>query len=416
MSEANKQDPSVNNQTNTDVATTTAGTFVEDTSSENTATEETEDPSVDSDTENTTTEATENTETSNVDPVPVNDADADVVYIKQVGNVVFKKSNLILLSWFLVVYILAYFVLGMFFGSSAVSNFQANVGRLIDFMFLCGFLLYVFTYYYYVPESKFKEDVQSTYEDTIAYLNNSMSLLTTTLFIITFYTIVYLFRIPMSYDAKPIFISLIENTAWIGLLLVSIISFFKHVLGVPMDDLFDKLNPFSKKEEPEESEIVIEEDEVFNVSNNLYTYEDAQAVCSAFGAKIANYDQIENAYNNGAEWCSYGWSEDQMAYFPTQKSTWDKLQKKPKHKNNCGRPGVNGGYIANPYVKFGVNCYGKKPKATDADIDRLNAKQNQVFPKSKKDKELDEKVKHWKENADKLLQINSYNNNQWSRY
>ena len=153
-----------------------------------------------------------------------------------------------------------------------------------------------------------------------------------------------------------------------------------------MDDLFDKLNPFSKKEEPEESEIVIEEDEVFNVSNNLYTYEDAQAVCSAFGAKIANYDQIENAYNNGAEWCSYGWSEDQMAYFPTQKSTWDKLQKKPKHKNNCGRPGVNGGYIANPYVKFGVNCYGKKPKATDADIDRLNAKQNQVFPKSKKDR------------------------------
>lgn len=341
----------------------------------------------------------------------------DAEFFNKIGKIVFQKSNAILLIWFLAIYILAYFILGMFFGAGTdVSNFQKNLGRLVDFIFLGGFLMYAFTYYYSAPEGKFNKDLQTAYDETINYLNQTMSLLTTTLFIITLYIIVYLFRIPMSSDAKPLIISLIENTAWIGLLLVAIISFFKHVLGVPMDDFFNKINPFAKAEEPTELVPDVPQDEVFNISNNLYTYDDAQAVCSAFGAKIATYDQIETAYNNGAEWCSYGWSADQMAFFPTQKNTWDNLQKNPKQKNNCGRPGVNGGYIANPYLKFGVNCYGKKPKPTDADMNRLDAKQNQVFPKSPADKELDEKVKYWKDNADKLLQINSYNTKQWSQY
>ena len=352
--------------------------------------------------------------------ITVNIETDDAEFFKKVGTVVFQKSNAILLIWFLAIYILVYFVLGMFFGTGTdVSNFQKNLGRLVDLIFLGGLLVYAFVYYYSSPEGKFNQDIQSAYEETIHYLNRTMSLLTTTLFIATLYIIVYLFRIPMSSEAKPLFISLIENTAWIGLLLVAIISFFKHVLGVPLDDFFDKINPFAKeKEEPTELTPTPEvaQDEVFNISNNLYTYEDAQAVCSAFGAKIATYDQIESAYNNGAEWCSYGWSADQMAFFPTQKNTWDNLQKNPKQKNNCGRPGVNGGYMANPYMKFGVNCYGKKPKPTEADMNRLDAKQNQVFPKSPADKELDEKVKYWKENADKLLQINSYNTNKWSQY
>ena len=61
--------------------------------------------------------------------------------------------------------------------------------------------------------------------------------------------------------------------------------------------------------------------QVFNVSGNDYTYEEGKALCKAYGAKLATYSQIENAYKSGAEWCNYGWSADQMAYFPTQKST-----------------------------------------------------------------------------------------------
>ena len=173
--------------------------------------------------------------------------------------------------------------------------------------------------------------------------------------------------------------------------------------------------------------------EVFNVSNNRYTYEDAQAICKAYDSKLATYDQIEKAYNNGAEWCNYGWSAGQMILFPTQKATWEKLQKDDENvaaascangkvnpnaqsrKNNCGRPGVNGGYIANPYVRFGVNCFGKKPAATDADRVRMNARENKVHPKTPAQSELEKKVDYWKENADKLLQLNAYSTTAWNK-
>jgi hypothetical protein len=102
-----------------------------------------------------------------------------------------------------------------------------------------------------------------------------------------------------------------------------------------------------------------------------------------------------------------------MILFPTQKDTWKKLQGNPKHKNDCGRPGVNGGYIANPYVKFGVNCYGTKPPPTADDLNRMTAKQNQVYPLSEADKALQAKVDYWKNNTDKL-KLNSYNNTKWS--
>ena len=157
-------------------------------------------------------------------------------------------------------------------------------------------------------------------------------------------------------------------------------------------------------------------DEVFNISNNLYTYEDAQNICSAYGAKLATYDEIEDAYNKGAEWCNYGWSESQMAYFPTQKSTWNTLQKSERHKNNCGRPGVNGGYMANPNIKFGVNCFGKNPVASDSDKARLNTQQTQLSPITPEEALINDKVKYWKDNADKLLVVNSYNRKKWSAY
>lgn len=102
--------------------------------------------------------------------------------------------------------------------------------------------------------------------------------------------------------------------------------------------------------------------EVFNIPQNIYTYDNAEALCKAYGAELATYDQIESAYKSGAEWCNYGWSADQMAFYPTQKTTWQKLQKIKGHKHDCGRPGINGGYIKNPNVRFGVNCYGNKPK------------------------------------------------------
>jgi len=156
--------------------------------------------------------------------------------------------------------------------------------------------------------------------------------------------------------------------------------------------------------------------EVFNISNNVFTYEDAQAVCKVFDSRLATYDEIENAYKDGGEWCNYGWSDNQSIYFPTQKSTWDKLQKTKNHKNDCGRPGINGGYIENANTRFGVNCYGAKPKATTNDLKFMETKKSTPVPKTKEEIVTDLKVKLFKENRDKLLRLNAFNGAKWSEY
>lgn len=106
------------------------------------------------------------------------------------------------------------------------------------------------------------------------------------------------------------------------------------------------------------------EPQVFNVSENLYNYKDAEAVCKVFNSELATIEQLVDAYTKGADWCNYGWLKGGLAYYPTQQSTWEKLQKNDPHKRNvCGDPGLNGGdFSDNPNMLFGVNCYGVKPQ------------------------------------------------------
>ena len=151
--------------------------------------------------------------------------------------------------------------------------------------------------------------------------------------------------------------------------------------------------------------------QVFHVPGNEYTYDDAKDVCKAFDARLASYDEVEKAYGNGGEWCSYGWSENQMALFPTQKNTWNKLQNIKGHENDCGRPGINGGFIANPDVRFGINCYGFKPKITSAEADDM--KTASVYPKTLKDIEKQKRVAYWQTKLSDIL-VSPFNTDVWS--
>tara|TARA_Y100000591_G_scaffold333321_1_gene375698 strand:- start:615 stop:1526 length:912 start_codon:yes stop_codon:yes gene_type:complete len=153
-------------------------------------------------------------------------------------------------------------------------------------------------------------------------------------------------------------------------------------------------------------------EQVFNIPGNNYTYEDAKALCKAYDAKLASYHEIYDAYKKGANWCNYGWSKDQMAFFPTQKHVWKKLQKIKGHEHDCGRIGINGGYIANPNVRFGVNCYGNKPAITSKESKLMN---NQtLYPKSLEDYEIDKKASEYKKNLKNIL-VSPFNNNNWSK-
>jgi hypothetical protein len=333
----------------------------------------------------------------------------------------FHQSNIILIVWFLAIYLIAYFALGYFFNKGdTAGTFQTALGRMLDFIILGVIIIFLFSSYYSTTESERQKMASDFTTNTENYVNDPFALFFTGLFIVIFYVVIYLFRIPMTADSKPVSINIIETIAWLFFVFLVFVNFFKYVMGVSITDMFDRI---WNRKQPDDIPVrdlsgndqkPTSGDEVFNVSNNLYTYEDAQAVCKAYGAELATYDQIENAYNGGAEWCNYGWSDGQMIYFPTQKETWQKLQSDPKRKNNCGRPGINGGYMANPYIKFGVNCFGKKPKANTDDLARM--KNSQLTPKTPEDIALDAKVNYWKSNADKMLQLSSFNKNKWSEY
>ena len=101
-----------------------------------------------------------------------------------------------------------------------------------------------------------------------------------------------------------------------------------------------------------------------------------------------------------------------MALFPTQQKTWDLLQKKKGHENDCGRPGVNGGFIDNKMVKFGVNCYGIKPNPTSSELSLMNS--TSTIPKTKEELLLEKRVKYFKNNIEKIL-ISPFNNELWSK-
>jgi hypothetical protein len=345
---------------------------------------------------------------------------------------IFNKSNIALIAWFLAIYIVVYCFFGILFRrTDTVNSYETKLGSLIDiiFLFVSGF--FIVTTYFTISTNDKIALLQNTYDWSVNFIEEPFSIFATLIFAFFFYAAVYLFRVPMTYDTRPIFIYFIECIVWLFAFLIILYDFFKYVLHISLSDIFDKLDLLHYFPEgvPTAAAAVSSpvdlsgaptaapnpKNEVFNISNNLYTYDDAAAVCSAYGAKVATYDQIENAYNNGAEWCNYGWSEGQMGYFPTQKSTWETLQKNPIHKNDCGRPGVNGGYFANPNLKFGVNCYGKKPNPTDADLTMLSGKQNNIVPATPEEIELENKINYWKQNPG-LMQVNSYNNKQWSQY
>lgn len=152
--------------------------------------------------------------------------------------------------------------------------------------------------------------------------------------------------------------------------------------------------------------------QVFNIPDNIYNYSQAKALCKAYGAELATYPQMEEAYEKGADWCNYGWSADQLALFPTNIKTWEKLRKIKGHENACGRAGINGGYIANPNVQFGVNCYGEKPKITGTEQILMN--NSSIFPQTVDELKMEKKINKFKNKLNDIL-ISPFNENNWSQ-
>lgn len=147
--------------------------------------------------------------------------------------------------------------------------------------------------------------------------------------------------------------------------------------------------------------------QVFNIHRNIYTFSEAEPLCRAYGAELATYDQVKDAYNAGADWCNYGWVKGQMAVYPTQKETYEKLQHGPESEQmSCGSPGINGGYFPNAEQRFGVNCYGARPAESALD-ERVQMAENS-------DITYDREVNKFRSELGGIA-VNPWNGQQWSQ-
>jgi len=340
---------------------------------------------------------------------------------------IFSQSSIVFIFWFLAIYFIIYFVLGIFFNRNASdANSPLRIARILDAIIFLFIILFIISSLSNLKYEDIKPNIIKKLHEFEDFGENPYSIFTIIIFIIVFYAIIYLIRLPMDSLSKPVSVMLIETIAILLFVVILISDFFKYMLKVDLLSLiiegiiefinYVSIEPTSKPTpKPTATEKpVLEGDEVFNIRNNLYTYDEAKSVCSIYGAKLANYDQLEKSYNDGGEWCNYGWSDGQMALFPTQKDTWNNLQKSDKTKNACGRPGINGGYIKNKNMRFGVNCYGKKPKPSDKEKSLMNANIEDKIPESDSDKALRKKIEIWKNNSDKILLLKSFNKKDWT--
>jgi len=147
--------------------------------------------------------------------------------------------------------------------------------------------------------------------------------------------------------------------------------------------------------------------QVFNVNRNVYRFSDAEPLCRAFGAELATYDQVKDAYKAGADWCNYGWVKGQLAVYPTQQETYDKLQSGPENaRMSCGIPGINGGHFPNEDQRFGVNCYGPRPVETALDQKIQEADHSNIA--------FDREVNRFKAERDTIA-VTPWSSKQWSQ-
>ena len=351
---------------------------------------------------------------------------------------IFNESHVVHLLWFVLLYIIVYVFFGEFLKRSGDTAADVTMSRTFDYLALFWGIAFT-VYLYYDSNEETKANLFEALMDwTINFYDDPLSIFSVSLFMIAFYAIVMLMRVPMGSGLKPYTVELIESKGWILIATLLICYFFKYVLKINLMDIFrdPKVSqlwkstlsdsPVGEEDEEKTTDATADEakdpvkpvakKEVFNVSNNHFNYREAQAVCKAYDARLATYDEIEDSYKDGGEWCNYGWSADQMAFFPTQKGTWEKLQQSdPRLKNRCGRPGVNGGHIPNPRMKFGANCYGVKPAASALELAQMKTSLESNVPKTPEENLLDKKAEYYRQNADKL-KLNSFNRSKWSYY
>jgi cytochrome bd-type quinol oxidase subunit 2 len=194
----------------------------------------------------------------------------------------FTKSNVIIIMWFIGFYIVVSLIMGLTSTNYSLPNNRIVIAtRMLDFVVLIFTVITLIVTYFYKTESekeKLVEDIYSGFTDSV---DNPTTMVMVGVFLAVLYMLVMILGIPMDQN-KPVTIRLLENFAWIYFSILVIALFFKFVLKISVRDFLTKMfdNTWNKKDEtPVADKKSDSKEEVFNIATNIYTYDDAQAVC-----------------------------------------------------------------------------------------------------------------------------------------
>ncbi len=159
--------------------------------------------------------------------------------------------------------------------------------------------------------------------------------------------------------------------------------------------------------------------EVFLIYNKV-NYLQAKELCKLYSGRLATKEDLEEAFKDGANWCTWGWIDGEKIGYPVQEKFWTFIEK--RHKGHCGpTAGLNIIENVDPQKLYSVTCYGKKPPKSKNDTD-LELVLNEItsddslqteIEKCKQSKKEAEQKK-WLDEEKKKIRIVTFNDSQWS--
>jgi len=144
---------------------------------------------------------------------------------------IFNRSTITIVIWFLAMHFCFVFMTLIYLNRNVNPTLANSSSRILDFGVFSLLLMYFTTSYYANSELYREQMVENVVSSLTSFADTPSSIFILTALIILKYITIYLFGIPMNPENKPFFIAGIENFAWVFLVFIIIVDFFKYVLG-----------------------------------------------------------------------------------------------------------------------------------------------------------------------------------------
>ncbi len=108
--------------------------------------------------------------------------------------------------------------------------------------------------------------------------------------------------------------------------------------------------------------------EVFSVGDYKYTQPEAYEVCASLGASLATAEQVQEAYDNGAEWCAWGHTTSDPMYPMQREKQFCSSGKGITRIFNFDPNNITDSWLKGNGGKLGANCYGIKPARANSSV------------------------------------------------